>query len=252
VVAVAALAALGDAKKADGVAEKGFATEGEESGTPDQAALSEEAYQRRVGRAKGDPGGWKRVVAAGESMQEVNVDADSRGMPASTAEDLAARWIGLAKRYPDAAERWVSVGPDKRGTRVGFDENIVYAKSGGGMHWNYHLMCRGRARLDEDLLQSEGQGIHPPGCGNVTALATHEFGHVVEDVVRRQIGEHAWESLNGKLRSHSLSGYTEGDPDECFAEAFMAMHHADAGSPGAQQAGRLVAEVLRSLGMWSG
>jgi len=213
------------------------------------AEQSEDAYQRRLARAATDPEGLEQVIADGKRMLELGVDADLRGMPRQTARDLVDRWTELGRRYPEAAKRWKSLQPDRRGLRVGAQNYMGY--SDGEVLWNFQLMSLDRETLDADLLRSEKQGMHPPGCGSVRALATHELGHVVEDMVAERLGKRQWNALKRALVGCRVSGYTQRRPDESFAVAFAAVHHSDAEklSSGARRARDMVEGVLQRLGM---
>ena len=141
-------------------------------------------------------------------------------MPRQTARDLVDRWTELGRRYPEAAKRWKSLQPDRRGLRVGAQNYMGY--SDGEVLWPFQLMSLDRATLDADLLRSEKQGMHPPGCGSVRALATQELGHVGEDMVAERLGKRQWNALKRALVGCRVSGYTQRRPDESFAVAFAA------------------------------
>lgn len=184
-------------------------------------------------------------------MGILGIEADLLGIPHETAAELVTQWKGLVRLYPEAARLWRSIRPDIEGCRLEAFELMGYA--GGEMLWNHLRMRVPRDELDRLLADAVADGTHPAGCGTVAALATHEFGHAVEDVVAGQLGDAEWRSLHDRLANCHVSAYTQREPRECFAVAFTALHHGEHGrlTEGAQSAGDLVARTLKTLGMWS-
>jgi len=168
-------------------------------------------------------------------------------MPRGTAVELVDQWEALAEKYPEAAERWHSVGPDVDASRLQAGDFLGYRD--GVMLWNHLQMRRQTERLVEIAADSVANGTHPAGCGTLAAMATHEFGHAVEDVVRERLGEGEWRGLTDRLVDCCISGYTAQKTEECFAVAFAALHHGTMLTAGAKRAVSIVSEVLKSVGM---
>lgn len=205
--------------------------------------VAREAYERRLASLS-----QADLAATAEDerrLRAIGVQADLVGIAPETTADLVDEWERLARAYPRAMEYWRLVGPDVELTRL---DPMCWLGYGSGMVlWNPMPLGRDAKAVVAALRRLSVSGDHPEGYSTVPAMGCHEFGHAAEEAVRKALGDEQWRRLQGGLVACSISGYAVKYPEECFAVAFAALHHASGSRPNVARAVALLEETLSTL-----
>jgi len=199
-----------------------------------------------------------------------NVQFDYIGMELRSANDLNKQYKILAKDFPEVSDRLEYVGtfrnyiPNKAKT-PGYSQKYFankrrYKWAGKRRNWigfavqdGYTIGLNPKYYGNYDFFKKSvsrlvNSGYHPLGCANPASILTHEWGHMVENWIRRDLGNvavaeyyaatdavglvrstfqefiDAWR-LNSKARL-SVSEYSMESMRETWAEAFSQVYHA--------------------------
>jgi hypothetical protein len=153
------------------------------------------------------------------------------------AATVAAQLASLVAQYPATAERLTAARIHPEATYLSLfmspetGRNSMAVTSGGQIAFNGKLLGKDAPQVDAYYAGKRDSGWFPAGTAGMRAIAAHEFGHVLEDVVTA--GRPGEGSAAGRARLEAflarapavdtLSTYATHSHGEAFAEAVSQM-----------------------------
>lgn len=205
---------------------------------------------------------WENYLSEKFPATDFRLHAMSMGL----LKDFARQYVSLAEKYPWAAANVDEVGLFENSDMAAIayvEQSMVMGSEQDVLRFDYWRIGDQRIsggyknivdppdsekEVRSELQHSEKTKFAPESCGNFTALVTHEFGHIIDDVLSNwklsggQLArdwkadkQKMWESTfwNGRgsfaeaipklLRQPS--DYAKKNSNEMFAEAFSEAEH---------------------------
>jgi len=177
---------------------------------PSGSIAAQVAFHDWFKQASGGDGQWD--VSALSRQPDTGRFSASMAVLSASFPDVTG---GVGVKVTDGYAIHAGVGTDA----VAWADSLAYPQT---VTLEKMMWATGATRLQWG--DEASNGFHPEGCWAPEGVAAHEFGHLVDAVLRDTADDERVADLNAFLLTHTASGYGARSGTENFAEWFAAAY----------------------------